>query len=738
MSKSRNSRASRNSQRQPTKPKPVRTAPASKPTVKTSIAEAVAELPEAQRTAAVDRTSRAVSEDQLRAAWEDVQRLRAAARQLDTQASEALERAQRQALELEQEAGKLTEREQALDSRTEELNSRSDELDGRAEELDERELTLADAKSELHASQQKLIERGDELTAKEQSLDLEQSERRRERDTITAERELLDEEHARFDQRLEQRTAARHEWFTAEVAALTERLAQARADRDRLEARVRASEDGTRTIGGRAPEDVLAELDALRDRRRELEEELARRPPAEQVDRVEELTRSNDALRDELASVRRQQGTVEIELNQLRTHAAAHQLADDRIKALEGTIAGYRAALEEEKQHFADLIARQEASPPFERMSAMDADLQLSEAPASRRHPNNLKAFVASVRSRIAARPLENGEHLYYAERDLRIFLAGLASSQLQILQGLSGTGKTSLPLAIAEAIDGGSAVVEVQAGWRDRQDLIGHYNTFERRYDETPFVQALYEAQCPAYADRPYFIVLDEMNLSHPEQYFTSLLSSITRERQEIPLTNAKLEPAPKLLRDGRILTIPPNVWFVGTANHDETTKEFADKTYDRAHIQELGVHPAQSSHEPLDPQEPVSFAALQQLFANAAHEHEEAAETARNYLHRELEETFQERFDVRWGNRLNPQINRFVPVLVAAGGDVGEAIDHVLATKILRKVRGRHDIRPDHLDTLEERIIDSWTQLEVETSPDASLEIIDKERQRLSGGLG
>jgi 5-methylcytosine-specific restriction endonuclease McrBC GTP-binding regulatory subunit McrB len=97
--------------------------------------------------------------------------------------------------------------------------------------------------------------------------------------------------------------------------------------------------------------------------------------------------------------------------------------------------------------------------------------------------------------------------------------------------------------------------------------------------------VQALYRAGTPAFKDKPYVIVLDEMNLSHPEQYFADVLSAIERDAP-LTLTNVLLEPAPSRLAEGRLLAIPSNVWFVGTANHDETTMGFADKTYDRSHV--------------------------------------------------------------------------------------------------------------------------------------------------------
>ena len=79
---------------------------------------------------------------------------------------------------------------------------------------------------------------------------------------------------------------------------------------------------------------------------------------------------------------------------------------------------------------------------------------------------------------------------LYYDENVIRSFVAGLAMSRLNILQGISGTGKTSLPEAFADAIGGHFQTIEVQSGWKDRQDLIGYYNTFEKKFYESDFLK--------------------------------------------------------------------------------------------------------------------------------------------------------------------------------------------------------------------------------------------------------
>ena len=108
----------------------------------------------------------------------------------------------------------------------------------------------------------------------------------------------------------------------------------------------------------------------------------------------------------------------------------------------------------------------------------MDEDLQ-SEQPLQK-ESLELEAFVEDLQHRIAA---TTSVPLFYSLPDLRSFIGGLAMGRLILLQGISGTGKTSLPVAFARAVGTQAAEIKVQAGWRDPQDLIGHYNTFEKRF---------------------------------------------------------------------------------------------------------------------------------------------------------------------------------------------------------------------------------------------------------------
>ena len=346
--------------------------------------------------------------------------------------------------------------------------------------------------------------------------------------------------------------------------------------------------------------------------------------------------------------------------------------------------------------------------------------------------------FAADLRHRVA-RGVE-GRELFYSEHDLRCFLGGLSMTRLLLLQGISGTGKTSLPLAFAKAIGAGVAVVEVQAGWRDRQDLIGYYNAFHRHYYATNFLQALYKAGTPAYRDRPFLIILDEMNLSRPEQFFADFLSALEQPEgtRRLTLMSDPIKPAPKLLTEGRHLPIPPNVWFVGTANHDESTAEFADKTYDRAHVMEMPRNTSDAWFKVQDRLEraPISYRKLDELFKSLAVSYGQKAVEASQWLQSaSFTTTLQTQFRLGWGNRLEAQMSRYIPTVLGAGGSLGEAMDHLLATKILRKLRDRHDVHLEGLEQLSTELHTEWEALDATSTPTRCRELLDREIQAKRG---
>jgi 5-methylcytosine-specific restriction endonuclease McrBC GTP-binding regulatory subunit McrB len=295
------------------------------------------------------------------------------------------------------------------------------------------------------------------------------------------------------------------------------------------------------------------------------------------------------------------------------------------------------------------------------------------------------------------------------------------------------------LAKAFAKAMGGHCTDIAVQAGWRDRDDLLGHYNAFEKRFYERDCLQGLYRAQTNAYKDRCNIILLDEMNLSRPEQYFAEFLSALEKndsKKRLISLSESELPNAPKKLDEGRKIRVPNNVWFVGTANHDETTNEFADKTYDRAHVMTLPRHEAGFKIES-KPKACFSYRSLMERFDGAVNQNAEEVEDLLTELTTgPLTSILQERFDLGWGNRFERQAMRFIPVFMAAGGCKEDALDHLLASRVFRrgKVTGRYDANIDDLDSIEQALTTVWKGWK--SSPSRSLGLLSEDRRRKKRG--
>lgn len=510
------------------------------------------------------------------------------------------------------------------------------------------------------------------------------------------------------------------------------RLQSALATCKDLAARISRYEQTESLAAGKTREELLAELRACQKRNAELASDLAKKPADEQVARLGNLERERETLHSDLVELRQKNQTLELQMGKLSIGVAEMQNLRDQKVAWESREAALRACIEDLRRELGELVDKSKAQRVFPSLTAMDTDAELQTAPdALRTNLISLKEFVDEVRHRIAA------DRLYYQEKDIRAFLAGLAASRLHLLQGISGTGKTSLPIALAKAIGASYSLVEVQSGWRDRNDLLGYYNAFERRFYESELLQALYRAQQPRYLPLPYLIVLDEMNLSHPEHYFADFLSALeqTEANQRVSLLTAGMDGAPQLLEESRWLRIPANVWFIGTANHDETTKDFAPKTYDRSHVMEFPRHPEKFSVKRHNAPKSLTMGALQGAFSKARHTHQALAATAITFLEESLA-TDLAKLGLGWGNRLARQIESFVPVIIEAGGSLGEAADHLVATKLLRKLSGRFDLNASQLKEFQERIKQAWDKFDKSNPPEKCEDLLNREIRRLSGG--
>ncbi len=319
----------------------------------------------------------------------------------------------------------------------------------------------------------------------------------------------------------------------------------------------------------------------------------------------------------------------------------------------------------------------QEGETRFFRLSKVDEAMVNYTAPEFNKNIS-LEDFCANFRNFSASKLA-----LYYDEKIIRLFMASFASSRLIILQGISGTGKTSLAYAFGQMIDNETTVASVQPSWRDSSELFGYFNEFTKRFNETEVLTKLYEA---TYKEDVYLTLLDEMNISRVEYYFAEMLSILELPNKKdwvLDLVPSAWDNDPKHIVDGRF-KLPENMWYVGTINNDDSTFMVTDKVYDRAmpiNIDDKADAFGAPDTEPMR----LSSKYLFELFAKAQEEHKVAEETLTKL--NEMDRYVIDHFRLAFGNRIVKHIKEFIPVYVACGGTELDGLDYVLANKVLRK---------------------------------------------------
>ena len=273
--------------------------------------------------------------------------------------------------------------------------------------------------------------------------------------------------------------------------------------------------------------------------------------------------------------------------------------------------------------------------------------------------------------------------HLYYTIDMMRLFISALASTKLVILQGISGTGKTSLAYAWGKFLKHDSCVASVQPSWRDRTELFGYFNEFTKKFNETEVLKEMYKA---GYTDDVYTVILDEMNIARVEYYFAEMLSILEMPNKNewvIEIVPSSWKTDPKRLKDGK-LKIPPNMWYIGTINNDDSTFMVTDKVYDRA--MPIDINDKGKVFEPIEMDAmDINYSYLDNLFSTAMQEHQVSEDTLAKI---ELMDDYTiKHFRIAFGNRIVSHMKKFVPVYVACGGDEIAGVDYFMAKKVLRK---------------------------------------------------
>ena len=362
------------------------------------------------------------------------------------------------------------------------------------------------------------------------------------------------------------------------------------------------------------------------------------------------------------------------------------------------------AALSEKANHPSSSeggsVQEEESNHAFDPCPAFtELDLSIPQFQKDIQKRKSMKAKLASLPElvRFVVDYAKNSRlHLSYTEEDIATFVAGLGASKLSILQGMSGTGKTSLPKIFSEAIMGNCEIIEVESSWKDKNELLGYYNEFSMKYTPKKFTLALYKTALNPEVFT--FILLDEMNLSRIEYYFSDFLSLMENEehQRELKLINIKLSRTEEgtsidysALTNGHTLKIPKNVWFIGTANRDESTFVISDKVYDRAQTMNFTKRApkVRNYSNPID-QQFYDYQTMNDLFAKAKQNGHFDAESSD--LIKQVEVLLAP-YNISFGNRILKQIEDFVNIYNACFENDNvekEAIEKILLSKVVAKL--------------------------------------------------
>ncbi len=434
---------------------------------------------------------------------------------------------------------------------------------------------------------------------------------------------------------------------------------------------------------GDDPQQLMGDLTRLETENETLKNRLARLPSEEEIERLRRVNDEYSITLTKLQQLQLEKIESDKKLNDLEVYASDLENSKRFIRVLELQRRELQTELDRIQENY---NSRQENV--FAALSAIDSE------PISKDHTNsgrNLKDICDDFRDYLASR---DSNPLYYSKESIRTFFAGLASSHILILQGMSGTGKSSLPKAFEEYMFSETHRIEVQSSWKDRNDLLGFYNDFEKRYKETKFLECLYRASRDN--NNIHLIMLDEMNLSRIEYYFADFLSVLEEEKEEnwkVNLISRDVRgKLPEYIQEDGSLPIRRNTWFVGTANKDDSTFTITDKVYDRAIVLNFDERAEEFSvSRKLSPRG-LSYAELSNLLADAVRLSSTVKEKLRKNI-AWLDERMRVYFDISFGNRISKQTEMFVPAYIKCGGKMEEAIDIIFASKVLRKLQGMYD---------------------------------------------
>ncbi|WP_417274028.1 chromosome segregation ATPase-like protein [Celeribacter halophilus] len=475
---------------------------------------------------------------------------------------------------------------EALQERIEQRKATLADIDDDLEKRREALQNIADVQAEVDA----LARQKDELLAEWATME----DRRQEVQTVRAEMEEAMIERQALDGELAEK---REEYLAVKerlekAEALMSRIETLQSEHDALTQRVETMRDEVRRL-----EDAEKRVAELTTKAQEMESQ-----NAGLEGRIAAKSAECDELASRVAAERELLTTGQAELSQIQAAIPTYSLEAKRVQEEVTTLEETREKLQARLSVLEEAIREKDGQVSGDGSASGDPLMELKEPPKVITELSKLPERGNALPEVEALRNVEiqlKANGLEYHRRTVRAFHTAMKvneSTQMAVLAGISGTGKSQLPRQYAKAMGIGFLQVPVQPRWDSPQDLMGFYNYIEGKFRPTDMARALWALNDlhneEAVQDRMMMVLLDEMNLARVEYYFSDFLSRLESRpepknvRDDALRKDAEIElEIPKMLNPPRIFP-GYNLLFAGTMNEDESTQSLSDKVVDRANI--------------------------------------------------------------------------------------------------------------------------------------------------------
>lgn len=432
----------------------------------------------------------------------------------------------------------------------------------------------AKKEGELNAKESYLIEKENDLDAGFRNLDIRSSE---------------------LDETIEERVEARKKSLDSIKSEMEEEMCNLR---DELKSKI-AELGAFELLWSKLPEEnkndpttIILELKNKTKELRELKEKLANCPSEEMRERYKSLEEKTKDQRKTIMELQQEIDGIEETKIKLKSLEIAKTQLESEKKSLEQRLECWESAAIEAQE---ELKRLRSAYKLPEEESARRKEIEIPYISVDKiKQPEKIDIDEIKWLENIRKSCDEYG--LSFHPRILKAFHTALKTAEwspITILAGVSGTGKSELPRLYSHFGGLMFESLSVQPNWDSQESMLGFFNSIDNKFDAQPVLRFLAQSQKKCSKDYPAglsdtmcMVLLDEMNLAHPELYFAEFLSKLELRRgmkgTEVPCLPVKIGAGlpPYQLPLGR------NVLWVGTMNQDETTKSLSDKVLDRSII--------------------------------------------------------------------------------------------------------------------------------------------------------